>query len=227
MTKAELLVDLKNMIGPGNSIENSGLLNWINDAYMYMIDEITKENPDYFSKSATTSTISGDREYSTPDDFEKVLKVEIQLDGTWHRAQMLPPNANIGSLLETSSGNSNGYSYSNISYYVNKEKIGFEPIPQETTDSNIKLWYVYTPAELSEDDDEPDFPKKYHHIIKYGAYATFLDHDEEHVSAENMRIRFEKRVRDMVDNLGQNSVDESKSVVITSNQGLYYDEDYV
>lgn len=62
MTKAELIVDLKNMIGPGVEVDNTGLLTWLNDAYLYMVDEISKNNPEFFTKSSVANTIADQQE---------------------------------------------------------------------------------------------------------------------------------------------------------------------
>lgn len=213
------------MIGPGVEVDNTGLLTWINDAYMYMVDEISKNNPDYFTQSATTSTVLGQQEYDLPADFDKVLMVNLQVNGIWYRALPVPTINNIPVLSRENS--SQGYTISQPYYYVIGDNIGFLPIPQETTTDNVKLWYTYTPAELTEDSGEPAFSKKFHHIIKFGAYANYLDQDDEHVAAENMRRRFEDRVTKMVESMNENQIDEPKSVVITHGSDIYYDDTYI
>ena len=211
------------MIGPGVEVDNSGLLTWLNDAYLYMVDEISKNNPDFFTKTATDSTVSGTQEYDLPTDFDKMIMVNLKIDGTWYRALPLPTINNIPVHSRTDS--SQGFSTTEPYYYIVGDKYGFMPIPSESTASAIKLWYVYTPSELSADSDEPAFSKKFHHIIKYGAYANYLDQDDEHVAAENMRRRFEKRVSDMVESMNENQVDEPRSVVITNSSDIYYDDE--
>jgi hypothetical protein len=224
MTRAQIITDLKNMIGPAVEVDDTGLATWVNDAYFFMVDEITKANPDFFTKSATTSSVLGQQEYDLPSDFEKVLMVNIQLDGTWQRALPLPNINQIPVHSRTDSGQ--GFDNAHPFYYILKDNIGIMPIPDETTANNIKIWYVYTPTELSTDASEPDFPKKYHHILKYGAYANYLDQDDEHVAAERMRQRFELRVQGMVENLFENQVDLPRSVELTNGHELYIDENY-
>ena len=223
MTKAQLITDLRNLIGPGVEVDNSGLLTWLNDAYMQMVDEISKTNPDFFTKTDLDSTVNGTQEYDLPSDFDKMLMVNLQLDGTWRRVL---PLANINAIpIHSRTDSGQGFTEGQPYYYIVGDKIGFMPIPSETTSDNIKLWYVYTPSELSADSDEPAISKKYHHIIKYGAYANYLDQDDEHVAAENMRRRFEKRVEAMIESMNENQVDEPKSVVITNSADVYYDDE--
>lgn len=223
MTKAELIVDLKNMIGPGVEVDNTGLLTWLNDAYLYMVDEVSKNNPEFFTKSSVANTVADQQEYDLPDDFDKVLMVNIKLSGTWYRVLPLP---NINQIpVHSRTDSSQGFSLADPKYYIVGDNIGFMPIPEDSTTGGVKLWYVYTPSELSADSDEPAISKKYHHIIKYGAYANYLDQDDEHVAAENMRRRFEKRVEAMIESMNENQVDEPKSVVITNSADVYYDDE--
>ena len=225
MTRAQIIQDLKKLIGKGVAVDDSGLATWVNDAYMQICDELTKVNPDFFTKSATASTVSGQQEYELPSDFEKVSMVNVQIDGVWKRVLPLQNMNQIPRVADTSSGQ--GFSWADPKFYVYGGNIGFIPIPGETTSNNIKMWYVYTPTELSADDNEPAIPTKYHHLLKYGAYANYLDQDDEHAAAERMRIRFDNLVQRMVENLVDRQIDEPKSVQITQNQDLYYDDQYV
>lgn len=222
MTKGSIITDLKNLIGPGIEVDDGGLLTWVNDAYMQMVDEIVKVNPDFFSKSATTSSYNAQQEYELPSDFEKALMVNIQHDGEWKRALPLP-NINFVP-IHARTDSSQGYSWAAPVFYIHDEYMGFMPIPDETTAGAIKLWYIYTPSELSADGDVPAVPSKFHHIIKYGAYANYLDQDDEHAAAERMRLRFDALVQRMVESMVDRQIDEPKSVEITSNRDLYIDE---
>lgn len=219
MTFAQLLVDLKNIIGPGVEVNDAGLKTWINDAYLTMVDEIHTAVPDFFAKTATTATVADQQEYALPSDFDKMIMVNIQFSDTWQRALPMP---NINHIPIVASGNTHGFSTGEPYYYILGDNYGFAPIPTASGQS-IKLWYTYTPAEMSSDSDSPDLPNKYHHIIKLGAYANYLDMDEEHVAAERMRNRFDLRVFNMVEQLAERQVDEPKSVIITQNQDLYLD----
>lgn len=222
MTRGQIIADLKKLIGPGIEVDDAGLGVWVNDAYMQMVDAIKQVNPDFFTKSSTTSTVASQQEYALPDDHEQVLMVNIQFDGTWTRALPIPQ---INNILTHASGTPEGWSQANPGYYVIGSEIGFMPIPEDTVSGAIKLWYTYTPEELDEDSDVPALPAKFHHIIKYGAYANYLDQDDEHAAAERMRQRFDQRTDDMVESMFTNQIDEPKSVTVTSNQDLYYDED--
>jgi len=227
MNRGALIADLKNMIGPGPEVKDAGLSTWLNDAYMQMVDEIIKVNPDYFIKSSTTSTVANQQEYDLPSDFEKIIMVNIQIDGTWKR--VLPMgDADIRHIpTHSDTTSSQGFSTAAPQYYLIGDNIGIMPIPDTTTASALKIWYTYTPTEMTTDSTEPAIPARYHHILKYGAYATYLDQDEEHVAAEMMRRRFDALVQRMIENLQDKQTDETKSVTITQNADMYSDDSYI
>lgn len=221
MTKAQIISDLKKLIGPGIEVDDNGLLVWVNDAYMQIVDAITSVNPDFFTKSATADTDEDRQEYELPEDFERAIMVTLTLAGVVYRPRPLDTINNIA--VYGGADVNNGYDLADPRYYIIGQNIGFLPVPTEQGQENIKLWYVYTPAELSADSDEPAFPAKYHHIIKYGAYANYLDQDDEHVAAENMRRRFDRLIERMQENMSQNQLDEPKSVQISEGLDIYYD----
>ena len=223
MTKAQLVTDLMNILGPGVDVDATGLTTWINDAYMYMVSEIQSVIPDYFAKPAFISSQNGIEEYQLASDYDRMILVNMSIGGQWRRLQPLP---NINAIPVYQNPSSQGFSNGDPRYYLLGALIGIVPIPLETTPNNIKYWYVYTPVELSNDNDVPAFPAKYHHIIKLGASANYLDRDADHGNAGNTWKRFQERVEQMVETLSQMQVDEPKSVEITGNYDLYADNEY-
>lgn len=223
MTKATLLADLKNMIGPGVEVDDVGLTRWLNDAYLEMVEDIQKAVPDYFVSTDTQNIVASQQEYTMPSDWSKVMMVNIQYQsGTWQRAHPI----SINDIAVHASSNSSGFSTGDPGYYLIGDTIGFAPIPSSNITNGLKIWYVYDPAELSADSDVPAIPTKYQHIIKYAAYANYLDQDDEHVAAERMRQRFDLRVFRMIEELSERQVDEPMSVSIVTNQDMYIDDGF-
>jgi len=230
MTLGQLVVDLKNIIGPGISVDDPGLTTWINEAYLFACDEISKNNPDYFTRDQVANSILGQQEYTLPSDFERMLMVNILYNGVWRRALPLSGVNDIPVISNTLSAQ--GFTYDLPRYYIlgdinGIQKIGFMPIPSDNANNGIKIWYVFTPPELATSGDIPAFPKKYHHLIKLGAYANYLDQDDQHAEADSMRNRFEDRVLKMIESMEDNQVDANKSIIITNNYDLYVDQGYI
>jgi hypothetical protein len=223
MTKAQLIMDFKNMIGPagkGSEVDNPGLVVWLNDAIDVANSAILDVIPDYFTNLVTSSALEGQSEYKLPDDFEKAVLVSVTYDGTnWVKA--LPLN-NIGQALDLYQSGVVNFNQTQPYYYLIKNIIGFQPGFEKTIANAIKLWYAYSPKELVEDSDEPDLPRRIQAILKYWMYANYLDQNDEHASAEKMRQRFDFNLEKMVNQLVDQQVDQPKSVEVdVDDQGLY------
>ena len=220
MTLTQLLADLKNIIGPSVEVDDPGLKRWINEAYQFLIDDIQKAAPDYFAKSSTTTLYSGQQEYTMPSDLDKVIAVNVKYSsGVWTKALPMP-NINMIPVINSSS-TTQGFSEAQPGYYLFDNELGLMPIPTADSDSGLKVYYTYTPAEMTSDSESPQIPSRYHHILKYSAYANYLDQDDEHVGAERMRQRFDLLAFRMVEQMSDRQVDEPKSVLITQNQDMY------
>ena len=228
MTKANLIIDFKNMIGPagkGSEVSDTGITTWLNDAYDIIVAAITDAIPDYFTKKSTSSSVANQEEYELPDDFEKAVMLSVSFDGT-NYVRALPLN-NMGQALDIQQTGSTNFDQSQPFYYLYKDKIGILPKFGTTLSNNIKLWYAYSPTLLSEDGDEPDLPRRLQSIMKYWAYANYLDQNDEHTAAERMRQRFDVQLQRMVDQLVEMQVDQSKTVEINQDdQGLYVNDYY-
>jgi hypothetical protein len=219
MTTAQIVSDLKDLIGPGIDVSDAGLKNWVNDAYFYVCDAITQINPHFFAKSALTSTMASQQEYALPSDFDKLLIANIDYGSGWVRALPLKNAGDIG-VLADSTTMTQGYDQSQPYYYILGNNIGFMPVPETTTSNKIRLWYSYIPSEL-DDADSPLIPTKYHRYLKYFSYANYLDQDDEHVAAERLRQRYDVIIERIATAMEHRDEDQPRSVEITHGQDLY------
>lgn len=214
MTRVTILQDLKALLGPGIGATDSELNTWINDSYMQIVDMVQKERWDFFVKSSLSSTSAGTQEYALPGDFVKMLKVNILIDGTWRKVEPLG-DADLRYVDTPVNTDAQGFNTANPRYYIYKSTMGLLPAPTTTESQNIKIWYVYSPTEMSSDSSSPDFPAMYHHIVKYAAYANYLDRKGEHAAAERMRNRFDEMCQRMIENISNQQTGEMKSVMVT------------
>ena len=221
MNFATLITDMKQMIGPagkGSEVSNSGLGLWLNDAYDMVKSLIIDVIPDYFTKQTSTASIASQQEYELPTDFEKMVQVSVTYDGTNYVKATPLNNLNQSDISQSAV---DSFNVASPFYYIYKNKIGLEPTPTITADDAVKVWYSYTPAELNEDTDEPDLPRRFQSILKFWAYANYLDQNDEHTAAERMRVRFDVQLERLVQQLAEQQVDQPKTVEITDNQDLY------
>jgi hypothetical protein len=227
MTLAELISDFKNTIGParenGSEVGNPGLKAWFNDAYMLAISAILDAYPAFFSKKVTTTMFAGQGEYEVPEDAEKITMVSVTYDGTnWHKALPLNRINQATDLVDTRSID---FHQDQPFYYRMGRYVGLLPVPEVTLSNALALWYSYTPAELSEDTDVPEIPRRFQGILKLWVRALYLDHDDQHVAAERMRQRFDASLERLVQQIVPDNTDEPNTVEITDDsQGLYIHE---
>lgn len=222
MTKAQLIADLSNLIGPagkGSEVDGTGLTYWLNEAYMIAVSKITEIFPDYFTKNSTTSSVANQTEYTLPSDFEKAIMVSVSYDGsTFVEATALNSINQASPLSQTGA---TGFDQANPFYYIAGNEIGILPAPTSTLSNNIKIWYSYVPSELSLDADVPAIPKRMQYQLKYWAYASYLDQNDEHVAAERMRQRFDITMDTLVAQLSDRQLSTPKTVEIIGSGDLY------
>ena len=221
MTLAELVADVKRLIGPGfesSKVGDEGLKSWFNEAYADVITTINDIVPDYFAKSSTTNLYKNLREYELPSDFEKILMVNVKYSTDWVRCQPMP---NINYVPTHASNLNTNFSTGSPQYYIKGDRLGIMPFAETTVTGGLKLWYIYTPAELTADSDTPNIKRNLQHILKYSVMANYLDQDNEYVAAENMRRRYDAKLEKIVTALAERQVDEPLSVEITQNQDMF------
>jgi hypothetical protein len=222
MTLAEIIIDLKNMIGPagkGSEVSDSGLKTWANEAYMKCVSTINNAYPDFFTKKVTTNLIASQNEYDLPSNFEKAIMVSVSYDGaSFVKATALNNINQATDLLDTASQQ---YTTANPFYYIWNGVIGLQPTPSSTVSNGLKFWYTYSPSIMDEDSDTPDLPVRFHYIFKLQMFANYLDQNDDHTSAERMRQRFEREMTQLTDQLSQRVVDENRTVQIVDNTDIY------
>lgn len=223
MTLTDLLADLKARIGPACIATDDQLLVWLNESYMYMVDQIIQENPDYFTTSDTTNLVANQFEYQMPPNASQISLVYANFTGTWRR---LTPFQDIGQIPNLADPTQfPQYTEVDPKYYITGGKIGIFPIPLQNVTAGLKVWFTFIPTDLGAN-DTPAFNSKYHRLISLGAYPNYLDLDDQHQAAEVKLNRFEQRVQEMVESIAERQIDEPKSIEIVEDRGLYVDSVY-
>lgn len=225
MNKAALLIDFKNLVGPagkGVEVGNTGLLYWLNEAYMIAVSKITEVMPDYYNKKVTTSSVANQDEYALPSNFENMVMCSISYDGTTY-VRALPLN-NIGQAKTLTQNTEADFNQAQPFYYISGSRIGFLPGFTSTISNNIKIWYSYVPSELSLDADIPELPIRMQYQLKYWMYANYLDQNDEHAAAERMRQRFDAQMEILANQLAERQVDQPKTVEIIGGDDLYHSQ---
>jgi hypothetical protein len=198
----------------------------INFAYHEVVTAVIEAFEDYYAKTINLDTAAGKQEYGEDDgfprDFFKMRRVEINYDVSDSNSK--PRRALPISLddVKQDLANETLSTYRSPSYYLlghgSNLKLGFIPIPNNDGTDAIKLWYVYTPADLSASNDVPDIPyaDRYAHLIPYGATVDLLRKgQQEEVAARQYRLEFEMGLEKMKQQLEDRRADDVKGVTDT------------
>lgn len=203
MLITDILHDLKGKIGPSCEVSDQDLLLWLQEAFYHVVDKVHERVPDFYSDVKTTSTLTRVQEYMIPDNFEKILKVNLNNGRGFEECKPIDRFDDIPNLGQEFGDQ--GY-YGNNKYYIRNGAIGLYPIPEANGDNNLQIWYAYSPE--FNDTELKKLPPKFHAIMKYGAYSNYLDQDDQHSAALQQRQLFEKLVEDYVISLADRQVDE-------------------
>lgn len=221
MTAGQILTSIKAKIGPGNIATDDQLLSWLNDAYFYICDAFTQENPDFLTTSDKTDLIQNQFEYWLPANCEKVVMVNVNFTGQWRRLTPLQEVGQVPHLADVTQPVF--FTELNPKYYITGNKLGILPINTgPTVSGGIELWFVATPLLLTAS-DSPLFKEKYHYLIKDLVYADYLDLDDQHQAAEILRNRVDNRIEKAIASMTESQIDEPKSIEIVVDTELYED----
>lgn len=224
MVLADLVNGVKSLIGPGNYATDANIVEWVNEAYHYMCDQIVQTNPDYFTTSDTADLVGGQWEYWMPSDCEKVIMVNINYTGVWRRLTALQEINQIPHLADIVTGPI-FFTEQDAFYYVTGGKIGILPMPTLNVTAGFKIWYVSQPNDLT-DGQSPLFGARYHHLIKHGAFANYLLMDGQNEPSQQRTQYFEQRVQEMCETIAERQQDSPKMIEIVDGGGIYYDDTY-
>lgn len=176
MTLSEMLTDLKARIGSTPEVTDGVLTNWINDALRVFCRE---QDWSWLEKKATSSTVVDQKQYSLPDDYYRL--VELQVGGTDDSPEpytLVPWEQRVL------------WSSGEKKVAVFADEIYLYPTP--TAVETIDIAYIRNPSIMSSSDQEPsdsdvaNMPQAYHEALVIYAFATYNSYDEEQAEAESL-----------------------------------------
>jgi hypothetical protein len=169
----------------------------INYAYMDVAIEVMSIKEDYFFTTTPKyiSTVANQQEYDVDSSLIKIRRVEINYNpsdvnstavrATAIKTEEIPLRLNANSL-----GSSGLFS---SGYYVNgqqgNQKIGFTPVPQYAGTSNVSIWGIALPDELSSvlDTIKIPAPDAFGYLVELRAAAILLRKGQQ---AENYAVQY-------------------------------------
>lgn len=169
----------------------------------------------YYVSCVQTTLVVNQRNYALPQDFEKLTRLEILVNGTVpneNTIYMSPIAPNQRDLLPYSTGTPGCYYFKNNALVV---------YPAPDVALTMRLEYVYRVAEMTLDTDMPDCPEEFQELIAVIAARDCLIKDtrESPLLDQKLQMYIDRLKIDAA----QRNIDESRSVIVT---GSYAGTDY-
>lgn len=133
---------------------------WLNNAQSQVANLVTQAFEGYFEKTVETTLVQNQREYQLPDDFKKLVRLEVVLSGSSFQNE---DRRRLGKITQ----NQQDMMYENTGtpncYYFKGAQVILVPAPDRQ--KTMRLTYVYRLANLENDNDESEIPIDYHEYI--------------------------------------------------------------
>lgn len=134
----------------------------LNNEYKYIQTKLNEKNDEYLAKAVITSTTTNET-YAFPVDLIKLLQIELKINNNWTEVVNIPyyrRNQYVSSYTPYTS---------NVYYYILGSNYGIIPVRSVAGSNDLRLSYLYKPADLANPADTPVIPPLYHELLVLGA----------------------------------------------------------
>jgi hypothetical protein len=188
----------------------------INYSYMELYAAVIETYEDYYIAKHEENLKAGEQEYSLPDDFYKIRRVETKYASGDQYYKASPYNFDqfARSVESTDYG-----STSRPRYDLSGSYLRLMPIPAEDVTDGIKLWYIKTISELVENTDEIDIPfaDRYANLIPLGAASHLLRKGQQEEDVANKYYaQYQLGIEKMKQELENRYLDGTKMILDTT-----------
>lgn len=186
----------------------------INRAYQKLVNRLASLGQDYYVRLAKADLVANQNLYGLPEDFRKMIRVEIapESEGTRFKAHRIDSNAfgDPGTVVPTNSP----------VYSIRGKNIDLKPTPSANVTRGLWMWYVENVADLADDTDEPNIPLEFGDLpIEYAA-AKAKARQGLFDEASFLMAEFERGLDAMTEELVNTNSDDPEQVVI---RDTYFD----
>lgn len=187
---------------------------WINNGQKEVQKMIAQAFEGYNLKRVKTQTVLNQREYSLPDDFKRLHRLDIVLSGTEPTEQV----QRLQKITRNQQDRVFNQSGTPAFYYFQGDYVVVVPAPSQQWD--LRLTYEYLISDLVNDTDSPDLPKQYHEMIAILAARDGLLKDGRDASLMLAKLKdFETALKRDAE---QRNADESRTIVQTQDDDDFY-----
>ena len=191
---------------------------WLNLGAIEVYKRLVKAAQNYYTRCVQTTLVFNQRDYALPEDFKKVMRLEVVISGTAPNeatATLLPITTNQRDIIVAS-----GNGVPNF-YNILRNSLVIWPAPQ--INYVMKMIYTRSIAEMTSDLNVPDVPNDYQELVAlYAARDGFIKDGRASELLEKKIAIFEK---DMDTDAQERNQDVPRQVVDTGtsvNEGFFW-----
>lgn len=192
------------------------LMGYCNDALVRCESIIHTLYEDYFLADTTLALVSGQVEYSLPSDIfaNKIRCIMYNNGSKVYEVYPLRSTRKKFWEIESAKLDTGGTNYN---YFIkNNASTGFKlnilPTPQETSSSNVIVYYIRKMKKVTQDSDIVDVPEYYDYIAAYMKYKIFLK--EGHPNAQDAADELLMLEKNMQETLANRVPDDNNEVIL-------------
>lgn len=191
---------------------------WLNNAQRRVQKRLIKASQSYYNRCVQTALIRDQREYVLPDNFKKVMRLELVTSGIY-------PNENIQPIIFITTNQKDLIQNSGRGtpewYTFKRNRLVINPAPDSTL--TLRMEYAYEVADMILDTDIPDVPLSYHELIPLLAAEDGLLKDGR--ASEILAKKLKEFTDEMDSDDQERNQDSSRGIVETGNspaQGFWW-----
>lgn len=177
----------------------------INESYLELYDVARQFGVGTGEKRSYSDVVADQLYYELPDDFHKLILVEVEGDGKDLSSDSTASPTNLkvlGSDVALEGYGSGIYDETEF-YFIHNQHFGIVSPPDTAGSNSIRVTYEAFAADLSGDTDEPQLPGTYHSLICYRAAIVLrstLGLEVRHLEdiANRKEVRFMRSMHDLV-----------------------------
>lgn len=188
MIVSDIMTRVRRKFGDESAVQvtDADMIRWINDGQR----QIVLKNETLLEKTAVTSSVQGQQEYTLPVDLLilKFIQYRESTSTAYYKLRGLTPvefNEYIDGWAD--GGVSQG---TPTAYTIFSGKIVSFPTPQTAVTDGFKIYYNRSPVDVASASDTPDLPLLYHNaLVSYCMQQAYeLDEDLESAGSEVAKV---------------------------------------
>ena len=179
----------------------------LNRAYHKIANRIASLGQDFYYREATANLVASQSLYGLPSDCRKIERLEVTYDGaSYRKAIRMDRNA--------PNDPNSAWSQDRPHYALTGNMFEIFPTPTTNVTAGIKLWYLESVVDLSDNADEPSLPDIYGDLPIEYAVAKAKERQGLLEEAREYKNEFFSEISRMEEELIERNEDDSDSVII-------------